>query len=127
MKSIDGDRVRRAIREAEQGTSGRIVVHVTDHAVTDSLERAREAFVSARLHEHVDRNAVLFLVSPKGRTFAVYGGDAIHDSLGASFWEALVAQMQPYFARGEITDALTHGIRRVGDELHSRFPMASPA
>ena len=125
MKLVDGDRLRRAIRDAEQGTSGRIVVRVTDHAVTDSLGHAREAFATARLHQHADRNAVLFLVSPKGRTFAVYGGEAVHDSLGEPFWKALVAEMQPYFAQGEVTEALVHGIRRVGDELRSRFPVAS--
>lgn len=126
MKSIDGDRLRRAIIDAEQGTSGRIAVHVTDHAVTDPLGHARRAFAKAGLHEHADRNAVLFLISPKGRTFAVYGGEVLHDALGDTFWNELVAQMRPYFVQGEVTDGLIHGIRRVGDELRSRFPLASP-
>jgi uncharacterized membrane protein len=122
LKSIDGDRVRAAIREAEEGTSGRIGVHVSDRRIPDPLDQARAHFHRARLHEHPDANAVLILVAPKSRKFAVYGGDAIHSRLGEEFWKQLVAAMTPYFVKGQPTQGLVNGIERIGRELKMHFP-----
>ncbi|MBV8148289.1 MAG: TPM domain-containing protein [Candidatus Eremiobacteraeota bacterium] len=122
MSPIDGARIRSAIRAAEEGTSGRIGVHVTRDRVADALEHARESFARARLHEHPDRNAVLFTVAPKSRKFAVYGGAAVHGRLGDAFWQQLVDEMRPYFAGGRPTEGLESGIGRVGDALRAHFP-----
>ena len=122
MKSIDGDRLRRAIRTAESETSARIAVHVSHGRVDDAFEKARTAFHDARLHEHPDGRAVLFLLAPKARSFAVYASDAIHRALGDTFWQTLIAEMKPYFARGDLTGGLEHGLSRAGDELRARLP-----
>lgn len=122
MKAIDGERIRKAIRDAEEGTTGRIAVHVSGHHVTDLLEHARAQFHRARLHEHPDENAVLFVVAPKSRRFAVYGGDAIHERVGDAFWKNLVEEMAPYFASGRSSEGLVLGIERVGEELRAQFP-----
>lgn len=124
MKRIDGDRIRVAIRGAEEGTSGRIGVHVTYRHTADALEHARKNFKSVGLHQHPDANAVLFVVAPKSRKFAVYGGDAIHARLGDEFWKQLVAGMAPYFAGGDPTAGLIFGIDRVGEQLRAHFPSA---
>lgn len=121
MKAIDGARISEAISAAEDGTSGRIAVHVTQKRVPDALEHARAAFHHAGLHEHPDANAVLFVVAPKSRKFAVYAGDAIHSRVGDDFWKQLVADMTPYFAAGHPTDGLVAGIQRVGAELRAHF------
>jgi uncharacterized membrane protein len=122
VNSIDGERIRSAIHAAETGTSGRIGVRVSGKHVPDALERARADFRRARLHEHPDANGVLFLVAPKSRKFAVYGGEAIHARLGDAFWKSLVDGMTPYFVQGHPTDGLVFGIARVGEALRSHFP-----
>ena len=122
MSAIDPGRIRDAIRVAEEGTSGRIGVHVTRDRVADALEHARESFARARLHEQPDRNGVLFVVAPKSRTFAVYGGAALHERVGDAFWRQLVDEMSPYFADGRPTEGLESGIGRVGDALRVHFP-----
>ena len=122
MTAFDGDRIRDAIRAAEEGTSGRIAVRVVQTQVDNAFERARDDFHTARLHEHPDSNAVLFLVAPKSRRFAVYGGDAIHARLGDAFWQRLIAEMTPHFAQGHPTEALAVGISRVGESLREHFP-----
>lgn len=122
MTALDGDRIREAIKAAETGTSGRIAVRVVQTQVEDAFERARDDFHNARLHEHPDSNAVLFLVAPKSRRFAVYGGDAIHALFGDAFWQGLIAEMTPHFAQGNPTEALTAGISRVGECLREHFP-----
>lgn len=121
MSEIDGRRIGEAIRAAEDGTSGRIAVHVTHKRVADALEHARTAFHHAGLHQHPDANAVLFVVAPKSRKFAVYAGDALHARLGEGFWKQLVDDMTPHFAAGRPTDGLVYGIQRVGSELRTHF------
>jgi uncharacterized membrane protein len=121
VKEIDGDRIRAAIDAAEAGTTGRIAVRVIPHDTPDALQAAREHLQQADLHRHAHRNAVIFLVAPKSRRFAVYGDHAIHDRVGEAFWEDLVAGMTPHFKQGDMTGALVHGIKRVGEQLHAHF------
>jgi uncharacterized membrane protein len=125
VKSIDGKRIKREIIAAETGTTGRVGVRVIPDLAADTLEAARKHFREAGLDQHPDRNAVIFLVAPKARSFAVYGGEAIHERTGANFWSQLVADMEPYFARDNATEALTLGITRVGNELRRYFPSAA--
>jgi uncharacterized membrane protein len=127
VKAIDGESIRRAIRSAEDGTSGRIGVHVTHKRVQDLLEYARAAFHHAGLHQQPDGNAVLFVVAPKTKKFAVYGGDALHALLGDAFWKHLIEEMTPHFAEGRPTDGLITGIERVGDEMRAHFGKAVTA
>jgi uncharacterized membrane protein len=125
VKEIDGNRIRAAIDAAEAGTTGRIAVRVVPHDTPDALQSAREHLQQADLHRHPHRNAVIFLVAPKSRRFAVYGDDAIHKRVGEAFWEDLVSGMTPHFKQGDMTGALVHGIKRVGDQLHAHFPKES--
>jgi uncharacterized membrane protein len=122
VKSIDGKRVHAAIRSAEEGSTGRVAVRVLPHNTPDALESARESLHQAELHKHPHRNAVIFLVAPKSRRFAVYGDDAIHERVGETFWEDVVAGMTPHFKRGDMTGALEHGIGMAGKELRAHFP-----
>jgi uncharacterized membrane protein len=125
VKLPDGDRIREAIDAAERGTTGRIGVRVVAGKSKDALEDARRHFLHARLHEHEHRNGVVFFVAPAARRFAVFGDKAIHDRVGDAFWRNLVDEMQPYFARGKMTEGLVLGIARVGKELQLHFATAA--
>ena len=122
MKPIDSGRVHAAIRSAEAGSTGRVAVRVLPHDTPDALNAARESLHQAELHKHPHRNAVIFLVAPKSRRFAVYGDDAIHERVGERFWTDVVDEMTPHFKRGDMTGALEHGISRAGEQLRLHFP-----
>lgn len=122
MKGIDGDRIRAAIDSTEKKSTGRIAVRVLPDDTADALESARQHLHQAELHKHPHRNAVIFLVAPKSRRFAVYGDDAIHQRVGEQFWKDVVAEMTPHFKRGDMTSALEHGIARTGEQLRAHFP-----
>jgi uncharacterized membrane protein len=122
VKPLDHGRVHAAIRSAEAGTTGRVAVRVLPHDTPDALQSARESLHQAELHEHPHRNAVIFLVAPKSRRFAVYGDDAIHQRVGERFWTDVVDEMTPHFKRGDMTAALEHGIGRAGEQLRMHFP-----
>ncbi len=124
MKPIDSGRIHAAIRSAEAGSNGRVAVRVLPHDTADALGAARESLHQAELHKHPHRNAVIFLVAPKSRRFAVYGDDAIHKRVGEKFWSDVVEEMTPHFKQGDMTGALEHGIARAGEQLRAHFPKA---
>ena len=126
MPGIHAERIRADIDAVETETTARIAVRVVDDPADDAFERARREFDGAKLHEHPHRNAVLFLVAPKSRTFAVYGDRELHERVGDEFWNGLVTGMQPYFARGEMTEGLLFGINRLGEKLLTLFPKPLP-
>lgn len=116
-----------AILAAEAGTTARIGVHVSEKDVRNALGHAEERFQHAQMHRHPDGNAVLILVAPKSRKVAVYGGAAAHERLGEPFWNSVVDEMTPLFAQDRPTDALVHGIERLGDALREQFPAQTRA
>lgn len=122
MTAVDRGRVRAAIDLAERGTTGRVAVHVMHRETADALESAREHLHRAELHKHPHRNAIIFLVAPKSRRFAVYGDEAIHKIVGDAFWQDVVDAMTPHFKSGDLNGALELGISRAGEQLKLHFP-----
>ena len=127
MKRLDGARIRRAIDDAERGTTGHIAVRIFPGHTAHALATACEQLHAAQLHRAAQRNAVVFLVAPHVREFAAYGDEGIHRRVGDAFWKHLVDEMTPYFERGEPTDGLLHGIAAVGEQLHAHFPKPAHA
>lgn len=114
-----------AIDAAEEGTTGRIAVRVIPGASVDAFERAKREFARIGLHRHEPGNASLILVAPKARRFAIIGDRALHERVGDAFWDGVVEQSRPFFARGAVTEGIVHAVARVGDALHAHF--AKPA
>lgn len=122
MKNVDGARIRAAIDAAEAETTGRIAVRIIPHETEDALATAERELGRAGLHKHHHRNAIIFLVAPKSRRFAVYGDKAIHERVGDPFWRDVVEEMTPHFQGEDLTGGLIAGIERAGEQLHAHFP-----
>jgi uncharacterized membrane protein len=114
-------RVAQAIAAAERGTTGRIAVRVIPDKTVDAFDRAKHEFARTGLHRHDAENAALVLIAPKARRFAVVGDRALHERVGDTFWNSIVAETQPYFARGALADGAVHAVGRVGEALHAHF------
>lgn len=110
-----------AIARAEAGTTGRIAVRVIPDGSVDAFERAKREFERVGLHRHEHKNAALILVAPNARQFAILGDRVLHQRAGDDFWSAIVAESQPYFARGATTEGIAHAIGRVGEQLRAHF------
>lgn len=121
MTRAQRDEISRAIRQAEEGTTGRIAVRVIPDADLDAFERAQREFGAIGLHRHEHANAALILVAPKARRFAVIGDRALHERVGDAFWNATVEGSRPYFARGEIAPGIIYAVGRVGEALRTHF------
>jgi uncharacterized membrane protein len=118
-------RIERAIRDAERGTTGHVVVRLVPEADLDAFARAKDEFERAGLHQARERNVALVLVAPKARKYAVLGDTALHERVGDAFWEALVEEMRPYFAGNRAADAIVHAVDRIGTELRRHFPVSA--
>jgi uncharacterized membrane protein len=114
--------IAQAISRAEDGTSGKIAVRVLPDQRVDAFERAQYEFAQIGLQRHHAKNAALILVAPNARRMAVLGDRALHERVGEKFWNEVVAESTPYFARGDVTGGITHAIARVGEALHAHFP-----
>ena len=124
MTGAEHQRITEAIAKAEAGTTGKVAIRIVPEADADALARAKAEFMKAGLHRHEARNVALILVAPKARSFAIVGDQAFHESVGDAFWQNLVAEAQPYFARGQITDGIIFATDRLGETLRSHFPRA---
>lgn len=122
MTAAQRGEIARAISRAEDGTSGKIAVRVVPDKRVDAFERAKHEFGKIGLHEHHAKNAALILVAPNARRMAVLGDRALHERVGEKFWNQIVAESTPYFARGDVTGGIKHAIERVGEALHTHFP-----
>jgi len=122
MNAADRTDISQAIARAENGTTGRIAVRVIPDKAVDAFDRAVHEFARTGLHRHDAGNAALILVAPSARQFAVIGDRALHQRVGDEFWNAVVAESQPYFARGDTRDGVLHAVGRIGEALHAHFP-----
>jgi uncharacterized membrane protein len=121
VRRVEREEISRAIAEAEEGTSGQIAVRIIPDANVDALERAKHEFGRIGLHLHDAANSALILVAPKARRFAVIGDRALHERVGDVFWNDVVRQSEPYFARGATFEGIRYAVERIGEALHAHF------
>lgn len=125
LKKLDHERIVRAIRRAESCTTGEVRVVVTRRASKDALAEAHREFTRLGMDRTPDRNAVLILLSPRGRTLALLGDEAIHRRCGEAFWSQVVSDCVELLSEGRSTEAIERAVQRVGTELAKHFPTGS--
>lgn len=122
MTSQDRRRIAAAIARAEDGTDGRIAVRLIPDDTVNAFDRAKAEFERIGMRRHERRNAALILVAPRARQYAVLGDRALHERVGDPFWREIVAEMQPLFARDDVTGAIVRGVERLGSAFREHFP-----
>ncbi|HNX97352.1 MAG TPA: TPM domain-containing protein [Candidatus Aminicenantes bacterium] len=120
---IDRGRLKRAIIAAEGQTSGELRVSVAPFFWGNVEKAAGKAFRRLGMDRTRDRNAILFLVVPSRRRFAVVGDEGIHLRVGADFWVKVAEAVAVKFRAGDYTGGLEDGIATVGKELARHFPL----
>ena len=122
LRAIDNDRVKDAIRKAEDRTSGEICVSVSPLFWGDVQKAAEKAFVRMGMTRTKERNGVLFLIVPSRHKFAVLGDEGIHAKVGQDFWHHIVGVVSEKFKEGDFTEGLVRGITEIGVRLAEHFP-----
>ena len=115
-------KIREAIAEAEQSTSGEIRVHFENHCKGEVLDRASEIFARLHMHETALRNGVLFYVAIKDHKFAILGDKGINKVVPDHFWDDIKEHLTTRFQQQEFTAGICEGIRMAGEQLQAHFP-----
>lgn len=113
----------KAIRHAEQQTSGEVRVYVENRCrFMDAIDRAAELFFSLQMEKTTDRNAVLVYVALKDHQVAVFGDEGIHQRVGTQYWTRLVKEMIGSFRGEKYAEGIASCVIQVGDALQKHFP-----
>jgi uncharacterized membrane protein len=120
--ALDNARLKQAISAAEARSSGEIRVVVYPRGVDDPLEAAKREFADLGMHRTRDRNAVLILIAPASRAYAVFGDQAVHAKCGPNFWQSISAKVGEHFTRGQFTEGIELAVNEIGAILAIHFP-----
>jgi uncharacterized membrane protein len=122
LKAVDRDRIVAAIAAAEKRTSGEIRVYISRKKVDHAIHAAGHCFTKLKMSQTPLRNAVLIFIAPVSHQFAVVGDTGVHAQCGDDFWREVVEGMEPSLKHGDFTEALVHGVEKVGSLLAAHFP-----
>ena len=112
----------KAIRTAEQNTSGEIRVHIEKSSSIDAFERAMEVFHYLKMDNTKQQNGVLIYVAVEDKTFVIYGDKGINDVVPVGFWDSTKDVMQSYFKDGNFKQGLIDGVLKAGQQLEKHYP-----
>jgi uncharacterized membrane protein len=122
MSDADLAALVQAVTEAEQMTSAEIRVHLDHRCQGDALARAVKLFERLDMHRTRLRNGVLIYVAVEDRKLAVIGDTGIHEHVGETFWQRLVAATLDHLRQARPRDGLVAAVRDVGAVLRVHFP-----
>ncbi len=122
LSALEHQRIHQAIRTAEDGTSGDIVLYITHKRVTDPLAAAHQEFRKLHLDAAAAQNGLLIFVAPRTQKFAVVGGTALHEKVGQTWWDDLIALLTRHFQAGQYTQGITAAIEQAGQAFKIHFP-----
>jgi uncharacterized membrane protein len=113
----------KAIRHAEQRTSGEVRVFVESRCSwMDAMDRAAEIFFTLKMEKTDHRNAVLVYVAVKDRQLAVFGDEGIHHKVGSGYWNKVVAEMLSSFDKENYAKGIADCVIQIGETLTNHFP-----
>lgn len=113
----------KAIRHAEQATSGEVRVYVESHCSwVDAIDRAAEIFFILKMEKTELRNATLVYVALKDRQLAVFGDEGIHNKVGSEYWNRIVKEMLGSFNKNDYAKGIADCVIQIGDALKTHFP-----
>ena len=113
----------KAIRHAEQRTSGEVRVYVESRCrFMNALDRAAEIFHGLKMGKTDYRNATLIYVAIKDRQVAVFGDEGMHQKVGTEYWDRVVKEMLDSFNSDNYAKAIADAVIQIGEALQSHFP-----
>ncbi len=122
VQQLDRDRLIAAIKDAERGNSGDVVLFISHHKIVNVVSSAHATFSELKLAQTTPLNSVLIFVAPKSQQLAIIGGKDLHEKLPSEWWSNLVAKVTAHFANGELNDGLINALSEIGVAQRIYFP-----
>ena len=115
-------RLVEAIRRAEQGNRGEVLVHVERRCVGgNALARAMALFEKLVRQTAADTGVILY-VAVEERKVAVFAGRGVRGAAMPGFWESVVEAVTEGLERGELVSGLEVAVERMGGLLRTVIP-----
>lgn len=114
--------IAEAIKEAENQSSGEIVVSIIKHAKGDIYQQAEKEFINKGINQTKERNGVLVLLAYKDHKLAILGDQGINQKVQEDFWDESLKLMTSHFKSGHYAQGLSEGILHIGEQLKQYFP-----
>ena len=115
-------RIRKAIQEAENRSSGEIRVCIEKKCSEDVLDRAAKYFYQLNMHKTKLRHGILIYVATVDRKFAIIGDAGINSVVPSDFWDSTKEDMLQHFKYGDIIEGIVTGLKIAGEQLQKYFP-----
>jgi uncharacterized membrane protein len=115
-------RIRKAIEEAENRSSGEIRVCIEKKCSEEVLDRAAKYFFQLNMHKTKLRHGVLIYVATVDRKFAIIGDAGINQVVPSNFWDSTKEDMMQHFKYGDIVEGIITGLKIAGEQLQKYFP-----
>lgn len=113
----------KAIRHAEQETSGEVRVYIESRCRwMDAIDRAAEIFFLLKMEKTELRNATLVYVALKDRQLAVFGDEGIHQKVTDAYWNKVVTEMLASFNQANYAEGIANCVLQIGTALKTHFP-----
>ena len=116
------EKIKKAIMNAENDSSGEIRVHIESECHGDVLDRAAYLFKTLGMEKTELRNGVLFYLAANSKKFAILGDKGINKEVPEDFWTNIKVIMAERFKEGDYATGLSEGIREAGTKLKKHFP-----
>ena len=118
----DSRLIVKAIRHAEQRTSGEVRVFVESRCSwVNALDRAAEVFFTLKMDKTEQHNAMLVYVALKDRQVAVFGDSGIHQKVGEAYWNNVVTEMLESFNTDNYAKGIADCVIQLGEALKTHF------
>ena len=118
----DSRLIVKAIRHAEQRTSGEVRVFVESRCSwVNALDRAAEVFFTLKMDKTEQHNATLVYVALKDRQVAVFGDSGIHQKVGEAYWNNVVTEMLESFNTDNYAKGIADCVIQLGEALKTHF------
>ena len=122
FKKEEENQLIERIAHWENKTSGEIRIHLESHLLTDVLSAAQGVFLDLGMQRTRDRNAVLILIAPKDKKFAIIGDEGIDQQVSDTYWQEIAGNMQNHFRNGDFVGGVLVAVDQVGRFLETYFP-----
>ncbi len=118
-----------AVTLSEQGTTGQIRIGIEAALPSVAVwsgysarERSIDVFSQLRVWDTEHNNGVLIYLLMAERDVEIVADRGIHRAVGSARWQAICAQMEARFRKGEFEAGLIEGVQAVGEQMRAHFP-----
>ncbi len=108
-------RIVEAVRAAERGHRGEIVVHLVHRCGGDAFDAAARVF--ATLKKTRGDTAVVLFVAPGDRKVAVFAGTGVYGREQQDFWKTVTDAVASRAASGDVVGGVIDAVAKLGHVL----------